>query len=85
MKFTKIKHDVNGNPRYVVHFLECVPDKWKENDSVQPLYASTVKLMNKIGGRKFNNKSFGGGIVFQEYNTSDLEKEINKLKESVSA
>lgn len=73
--FTRINNDVNGNPRYVVHFLQCRP-----ND--QYSYTDVVKLMNKIGGRKYHNKSYGGGIVFQSYSTVELENDIVKLRDS---
>lgn len=73
--FDRVDNDINGNPRYVVHFLQCRPDE-------SYTYANTVRLMNKIGGRKYHNKSYGGGIVFQSYNTDELENLINELKRS---
>ena len=69
MEFTRINNDVNGNPRYVVHFLNI------DND-----YKAAVKKANKIGGRKYHTKSYGGGIVFQSYNLERLERDINELK-----
>jgi hypothetical protein len=33
----------------------------------------------KIGGKKFHNKQFGGGVVFQCYNTESLVNEIAVL------
>jgi len=33
----------------------------------------------KIGGRRYHNKSYGGGIVFQSYNIEETEKEIINL------
>lgn len=69
MEFTRINNDVNGNPRYVVHFLNIDDD-----------YKTAVKKANKIGGRKYHTKSYGGGIVFQSYNLDYLEGDINKLK-----
>lgn len=69
--FTRINSDSNGNPRYVCHYLSFSDD-----------YSRAVKLANSIGGRKFHNKQYGGGIVFQEYNTNDLEKKILELKEN---
>lgn len=69
MEFTRIKNDVNGNPRYVVHFLNIDED-----------YQTAVKKANKIGGRKYHTKSYGGGIVFQSYNIDDTQKKIEELK-----
>lgn len=80
--FTRINNDVNGNPRYVIHFLQCEPEKWKENE-LSVRYKMVCKLMNKIGGRKFHNKRYGGGIVFQSYSLPELIESIERLKESV--
>ena len=80
MEFTRINNDVNGNPRYVVHFLQCEPDCWKDDSGISSRYACVVKLMNKIGGRKFHNKQYGGGIAFQSYDNEELENRIESLK-----
>jgi hypothetical protein len=77
MKFTRVKSDINGNPRYVVHFLECCPESWREDITYR--YTATCKLMNRIGGRKYNTKSYGGGVVFQSYSLDDLQKHIEEL------
>lgn len=80
IEFTKIKHDVNGNPRYVCHFTNLLTEE--ENNTFMPLMSSNtkyqiaIKRANKIGGRKFHNKQYGGGIVFQSYNLADTEKSI---------
>jgi len=67
--FTRINNDMYGNPRYVCHFLKFNTDT----------YQQAVKLANKIGGRKFRNKQYGGGIVFQSYNLQDTCNDINTL------
>jgi hypothetical protein len=67
--FTRINNDVNGNPRYVCHFLNIADD-----------YETAVKLANTIGGRKYHNKQYGGGIVFQSYNIAETSKRIQELK-----
>ena len=69
MEFTKIKNDINGNPRYVVHFLNIADN-----------YQNAIHLANKIGGRKYHTKSYGGGKVFQSYNIKETEKQITNLK-----
>jgi hypothetical protein len=85
MEFTKIKNDINGNPRYVTHFLNIPINTFKGLAintnvlSISEKYKLACKKANKIGGKKYHNKSFGGGIVFQSYNISQLEKEINQL------
>jgi hypothetical protein len=85
IKFTRVNSDVYGNPRYVCHFLELVNDNDREKvkdmgiNFISELYSIAVKKANKIGGRKYHNKSYGGGIVFQSYNTDDLSDKIHKI------
>lgn len=87
MEFTRIKNDVNGNPRYVVHFLALLTDaeqdeirgKAKPLKAISDMYAYAVTKANEIGGKKYQGKDFGGGIVFQSYNIDELEKSINEL------
>lgn len=80
-KFTRINNDVNGNPRYVIHFLELLNDEEKITLPWNVKYDYAVKKANKIGGKKFHNKQYGGGIVFQSYNLDDTWKAIQKIKE----
>ena len=42
-------------------------------------YAIATKRANLIGGRKYNCKAYGGGIVFQSYNIEELESAISNL------
>ena len=69
--FTRINNDVNGNPRYVVHFLQLADT-----------YERALFLSRQLGGRKFHNKQFGGGIAFQSYNTDNLAERIAQIKEA---
>lgn len=79
--FTKIKHDVNGNPRHVCHFLHLDVHGWQSNIGLSNRYDIACKLANSIGGKKFHNKQYGGGIVFQEYAgcLDSLCERINRL------
>lgn len=76
MEFTRIDNDVNGNPRYVTHFLNIPLDA---DVSISERYALACKKANKIGGKKYHTKAFGGGIVFQSYNLNTLIKDIEGL------
>ena len=67
--FTRIKNDTNGNPRFVVHYLQ-----------VAETYERALYLARKIGGRKFHNKQYGGGIAFQSYNIDWLENKIRQIR-----
>jgi hypothetical protein len=78
IKFTKVKNDINGNPRYVCHFLNLLTDQ-DSKLTINQQYDAALTRARKIGGRKYHNKSYGGGIVFQSYNIKDTEKEIINL------
>ena len=78
--FTKIKHDVNGNPRHVCHFLHLDVHGYQSNIGLSERYAIAVKLANTLGGKKFHNKQYGGGIVFQEY-AGCLENLCDRINE----
>lgn len=90
MEFTKIRNDVNGNPRYVVHFLNCISQEKQDFfhnlydlRTVTYMYNTACRDMNKIGGRKYHTKTFGGGIVFSSYSLPKLETAIkNQIIES---
>ena len=76
--FTRLNNDVNGNPRYAFHFLHLINDT--DAGSVSDKYAIAVKRANKIGGRKYHTKGYGGGIVIQSYNLYDDIKAIKRVK-----
>lgn len=85
IQFTKISHDVNGNPRYVCHYLNLLTYKeahtayeWDRNGRrITPTrYEIAVSRAHKIGGRKYHTKAYGGGIVFQSYSLQELEQAI---------
>ena len=82
MEFTRVNNDVNGNPRFVVHFFELLTDKESRNYdiSITDKYDLALERAKKLGGRKFSNKQFGGGIVFQSYNNEFLAQ---KIKDSI--
>jgi hypothetical protein len=69
--FTRINNDINGNPRFVIHYLQLA-------DS----YERALFLSRQLGGRKFHNKQFGGGIAFQSYNTDALKARIESIKQN---
>jgi hypothetical protein len=80
INFTRVNNDVNGNPRYVCHFLALLNEKEKDSGSIGEIYSLAIKKANKIGGRKFHNKQYGGGIVFQSYNIQETERHILELR-----
>lgn len=74
--FFRIDNDVNGNPRYVVHYLSIPID---EDVPALKQYECALKKAKKIGGRKYAAKWFGGGIVFQSYSLQELAAAIREL------
>lgn len=77
--FTRINNDVNGNPRYVIHFLDLLTPNEIVLSAINDKYILAAKKVKKIGGRKYNTKKYGGGIVFQSYNLPTLAKQCNEL------
>lgn len=76
-QFTRINNDTNGNPRYVCHFLNFTKDE--DRTTIDERYNTALTRAKKIGGRKFHNKQYGGGIVFQSYNIQATCDAINEL------
>ena len=69
--FTRINNDTNGIPRFVVHYLQLADT-----------YQRALFLARQLGGRKFHNKQYGGGIAFQSYNIDQLAERISQIKEA---
>lgn len=72
LHFTRVNNDGNGNPRFVLHYTQLLRDD-------EHGYETALSHGRKIGGRKFHNKSYGGGIVFSSYNLNDEVTMINKI------
>lgn len=88
IQFTRLRgYDINGNARYVCHYLNLLTKQEKfsslwdsEGRRLHPTpYEIAVQRANKIGGRKYNTKAYGGGIVFQVSSLQELEHYILHL------
>ena len=80
--FTRIKNDVYGNPRYVIHFLRLLPRQgYYSKLDVCKSYDTVLKINKKLGlgGKKFHNKQYGGGLVFQSYSLPHTCNSINSI------
>ena len=80
--FTRTTLDVYGNPRYICHLFDLLTTNERNSyglNTYGQLYALACKRANKLGGRKYKGKSYGGGIVFQSYNIKDTCERINNL------
>ena len=66
-----INNDTNGNPRYVVHFLDLGIPSGEYGD---PRY-------RKAGITVYRGRWFGGGYVFTSYSPEqDLKRIVDKIK-----
>ena len=87
-EFARVENDVNGNPRYVVHWT--VLESPAERDALRKQYtllerhAAAVKRANSIGGRKYRSKAYGGGIGFQSYSLDELARAIVRARSAAA-
>lgn len=79
LPFYKTKNDINGNPRYIIHFLYLLNQKESEGLTLDQKFNLALKKAKKIGGKQYRGKEFGGGIVFQSYNIQETILKINSL------
>ena len=68
--FYRVNNDVNGNPRYVIHFFAFAPD-----------YDQARKIANRLGFRVYRGRDFGGGFVCQSYNLENTAEGIIAARE----
>jgi hypothetical protein len=87
MDAIRIKNDVNGNPRHVIHWLSCEPeesrDAMRATLTLCQRYERVLKAARKLGGRRFHNKQYGGGIVFTAYEC-ELPGIVYRVKQALS-
>ena len=80
MEYTRVNNDINGNPRYVFHFFAFLNKAESySNLSVSDKYELALKKSRAVGGKKYHNKSFGGGIAIQSYNIGSDIARIHKI------
>lgn len=82
LQFTRVNSDGNGNPRFVCHFLNLNTNDElhaKEWIDVSRKYNLALSRAHPIGGRKFHNKQYGGGIVFVSYSLDETVERINHV------
>lgn len=81
IQLTRINNDVNGNPRYCVHFLDLLSTTESHSSiPVEKRFSLALQKAKTIGGSKYRGKQYGGMIVFQSYNTDNLIKSIKELQ-----
>ena len=72
IKFIRVKSDINGNPRYVFHFMHLSNN-----------YDRAIKLAREIGGKRYRGKDYGELVVIQSYNLNETAKHIREIRETV--
>lgn len=83
MELLQITNDSNGSPRYVVHFLNLLNDSecFNWDITINDKYNIALNKAKVLHGKRYNNKSFGGGIVFAAYlDKKQLMQKIESLK-----
>lgn len=82
--FYHANNDVNGNPRCIVHWVDLITDTEKSRGlTVDIGYKLACKRANKLGGRKYMGKDFGGGVIFNNCSIdseADMEWLANRIK-----
>lgn len=79
LPFYKTKNDINGNPRYIIHFLYLLNENECKGLTLDQKFNLALKKAKKIGGKQYRGKEFGGGIVFQSYNIQETILKLNSL------
>lgn len=73
----RINNDINGNPRYVVHFLDLLTVADIQGLDLDQKFNLALQKARKVGGTKYRGKDFGGGIVFTSYNILETINKAN--------
>ena len=74
IEYTRAVNDVNGNPRYIFHFLDLLTDEQSKIIGIDVKYNIALNNSRMIGGKKYRGKDFGGGIVISSYSLeADLD------------
>jgi len=77
--FNQVNNSIYGNPRYALHYLQILTDQEQKN-SIFRLYEYALNKAKRLnlGCKKFHNKQYGGGLVFETYNLKDLCDRLNE-------
>lgn len=80
IEFQTVSNNANGHPRYVCHFLSLLTQKESNDDklSISDKYAIALYRAKAIGGKKYHNRKYGGGIAFATFNLESKERQIKE-------
>ena len=83
MKLTRVKNDVNGNGRFIAHFLDLVTPEERaaspDQGRIPWLFERALARSKKIGGRRYRGVGYAGCVVFQECSEELLRQDILNL------
>jgi hypothetical protein len=85
--FYRVNSDVNGNPRYVIHFLAFISDDEIRNTlrgDIDGQYKLAHKRALKLGYSKYRGKAFGGCFVGSSYNLENDAERIIDLRDGTN-
>ena len=83
-RLTRVNGDQYDNPRYAVHYLNLLTESERElfrGELSSRDYDLAVRKANKVGGRKFHNRQYGGGIVFYGGKDHVIQKVMKLAKQ----
>lgn len=83
MTWTYNREHLTGDDRFIVHFLN-LNTEWEVKTSKLTTgrkYLLALERGKILGGKKFNNMQYGGGIIFRtsEMNLPMLEQKIMEI------
>lgn len=80
----RIKNDGNGNPRWVVHWMDLENDPPDRTLTLFERYEEVLRRAKVFGGKRYHTKSYAGGVVFQAYGKADVCDTILRILEDKS-
>jgi len=75
----RINNDINGNPRYVISFLDLLTVADIQGLDIDQKFNLALQKARKVGGKIYRGKDFGGGIVIQSFNILQTINKVNGL------
>ena len=82
LQMVRVNNDVNGNPRHVVHWLGLEPET-PDGLDISARYDRVVRAARAVGGRRFHNRQYGGGVVFQAY-ACEMPERIERIRAALA-
>lgn len=83
----RVKPDINGNSRFVIHFLAFNTQAELDKSGpdwipIMEKFARALSRAKKFGGCRYRGKDFGGGIVFQAHSEQEVADIVIRIHET---